>query len=92
VRRSEIDFYMAECFEFAHSDCVYQNACALKRMLIGATESFLRTLNKVTLRDLLPLHLQEQTESARESHIQAESAKRGMMLRSERLLQDHSKS
>jgi Rrf2 family nitric oxide-sensitive transcriptional repressor len=53
VRRSEIDFYMAECFDTNHGRCIYQNACMLQRMLVKATEAFLGSLDGVTLRDLL---------------------------------------
>ena len=53
VRRSEIDFYMAECFEGDHGRCVYQNSCVLQRVLIKATEAFLHSLDSITLKDLI---------------------------------------
>ena len=75
VRRSEIDFHMAECFESEHSNCVYQNACALKRMLAGATEAFLRALDNATLKDLLPLDLGTEGVGAGDGPVQAEDGR-----------------
>jgi len=53
VRRSESDFYMAECFEGDHGNCIYQNTCMLQRMLVQATEAFLGSLDGITLGDLM---------------------------------------
>ena len=53
VRTTETDFYMAECFDRANSECVYTSSCALKTVLRTATNAFLDVLDGVTLDGLI---------------------------------------
>ena len=53
VRNSETDFYMAECFDRAGNECVYNPSCILKGVLANATKAYLDVLDRQTLADLL---------------------------------------
>lgn len=53
VRKTETDFFMAECFEPGGSACLYASACALKGVLGAATRAYLSVLDGVTLADLV---------------------------------------
>ncbi|HAT32788.1 MAG TPA: BadM/Rrf2 family transcriptional regulator [Janthinobacterium sp.] len=53
VRSTENDFFMTECFAGGESGCAYTSACALKHVLVAATEAYLRVLDGVTLADLI---------------------------------------
>ncbi len=53
VRHSETDFYMAECFSPAGSNCQLAPACTLKGLLAGATAAYLKVLDGATLADMI---------------------------------------
>lgn len=53
VRRSETDFYMAECFDKDNNTCIYNPACVLKGVFAEATKAYLRVLDNVTLEQLV---------------------------------------
>ena len=53
VRATESDFYMAECFDLANSECIYTPSCALKGVLRTATAAYLDVLDAVTLDGLI---------------------------------------
>jgi Rrf2 family nitric oxide-sensitive transcriptional repressor len=53
VRRAEANFALVECFDPAHNHCCITPACTLKTVLYEALESFLTTLDRYTLADLL---------------------------------------
>jgi Rrf2 family nitric oxide-sensitive transcriptional repressor len=53
VRHSETDFYMAECFAPAGSNCHLMPSCALKGVLATATAAYLEVLDGKTLADLI---------------------------------------
>ena len=53
VRNTESDFYMAECFDRAHNQCVYTPSCVLKDVLRSATAAYLDVLDGVTLEGLI---------------------------------------
>jgi Rrf2 family nitric oxide-sensitive transcriptional repressor len=53
VRRTEPDFHLVECFDAATDTCPITPACALKHVLMDAQQSFLATLDRHTLADLL---------------------------------------
>ena len=53
VRRTETDFYMAECFNPGNVGCAYSASCALKGVLGAATVAYLKVLDGVTLADML---------------------------------------
>ena len=53
VRRTETDFYMAECFNPGNIGCAYSASCALKGVLGAATAAYLLVLDGVTLADML---------------------------------------
>jgi Rrf2 family transcriptional regulator, nitric oxide-sensitive transcriptional repressor len=53
VRHMEPDFHMAECFDPQKNSCPISPACGLIGVLHEATRSFLATLDKYTLEDLL---------------------------------------
>ena len=55
VRRSEPDFYMAECFDPANVSCNLAPSCALKGVLAKATMAYLDVLDGVTLAQLIAL-------------------------------------
>jgi Rrf2 family nitric oxide-sensitive transcriptional repressor len=53
VRIAENDFYMAECFDGESNQCIFNSACVLKGALIGATDAYLKVLDKFTLKQLI---------------------------------------
>ena len=53
VRITETDFFMAECFDRANSECVYIPSCELKVVLRMATDAYLDVLDGVTLDRLI---------------------------------------
>ena len=53
VRATETDFDMVECFKPATNACYLSSNCHLKSVLSQATQAFLRTLDGVTLADLV---------------------------------------
>ncbi len=53
VRKTETDFFMAECFDRTKNACVYSPNCALKGVLSSATAAYLEVLDGVTLANLL---------------------------------------
>ena len=54
VRRTENDFYMAECFNPDGAPCGLVKNCGLKSVLTDATAAYLAVLDGKTLADLLP--------------------------------------
>jgi len=54
VRQTERDFDMVECFDKARNTCRIDGLCGLKGALKRATDSYLATLDGVTLADLVP--------------------------------------
>ena len=53
VRRAEPTFRIAECFDAERNTCVIARVCSLKPVLNEALNSFLATLDRYTLADLL---------------------------------------
>ena len=53
VRRAEPNFRMAECFDKPKNTCIITPVCSLKPVLREALDSFLATLDRYTLADLL---------------------------------------
>lgn len=53
VRHMEPDFHIVECFDPQKNNCPITPACGLIGVLNEATRSFLATLDKYTLEDLL---------------------------------------
>jgi Rrf2 family nitric oxide-sensitive transcriptional repressor len=53
VRRAEPTFRIAECFDAERNTCVIAPMCSLKPVLKEALNSFLKTLDRYTLADLL---------------------------------------
>lgn len=53
VRQMEPDFHIVECFDPATNTCPITPACGLIGVLNEATKSFLSTLDKYTLEDLI---------------------------------------
>lgn len=53
VRQVESEFGVVPCLREGEAPCVIAPACRLKRLLAGATESFLGELDRHTLADLL---------------------------------------
>ena len=53
VRATETDFAMVECFETSSNQCRLSQHCQLQWVLDQATQSFLTTLDQVTLADLV---------------------------------------
>lgn len=53
VRKAEPTFRIAECFDAETSTCVIAPVCSLKPVLNEALNSFLATLDRYTLADLL---------------------------------------
>nr|WP_319565875.1 Rrf2 family transcriptional regulator [uncultured Rhodoferax sp.] len=53
VRATETDFAVVECFETSTNQCRLSRHCQLQRVLDRATQSFLSTLDEVTLADLV---------------------------------------
>jgi len=53
VRKTETDFFMAECFDRKKDQCAYLPSCELKEVLSSATAAYLDVLDGVTLDDLI---------------------------------------
>jgi Rrf2 family nitric oxide-sensitive transcriptional repressor len=53
VRQTEADFHLVECFDAERDTCPITPACALKNVLEEAQTSFLATLDRYSLADLL---------------------------------------
>ena len=53
VRKAEPTFRIAECFDAERNTCVIARVCSLKPVLNEALNSFLATLDRYTLADLL---------------------------------------
>ena len=53
VRKTETDFFMAECFDRKKDQCAYLPSCELKEVLRSATAAYLDVLDGVTLDDLI---------------------------------------
>ncbi len=53
VRIAESDFYMAECFDAEHQQCIFNSACVLKGALSAATDAYLGVLDQFTLKQLI---------------------------------------
>lgn len=57
VRKTEPNFYIAECFNKSNTSCVIIPICALKNMLFEARTNFLQTLDRYTVATaLIPGH------------------------------------
>lgn len=54
VRKTEPDFFIAECFDEATHDCMFSGSCALQHELGHAMDAFLKVLDGLTLADVLP--------------------------------------
>jgi len=53
VRKTEPNFYIAECFDNMNTNCVIIPICSLKKMLFEARTNFLQTLDRYTIADSL---------------------------------------
>jgi len=53
VRKAEPNLRIAECFDAEKNTCVIAPVCSLKPVLNEALDSFLTTLDRYTLADLL---------------------------------------
>ena len=53
VRKAEPNLRLAECFDRKTNTCRIAPVCALKAMLAEALESFLRTLDRYTVGDII---------------------------------------
>lgn len=53
VRRTEPDLHLVECFDPETDTCPITPACGLRSVLVEARRSFLGTLDRYTLADLL---------------------------------------
>ncbi|MFC4387734.1 RrF2 family transcriptional regulator [Gracilibacillus marinus] len=53
VRLMENDFYMLECFDGNHNQCVITSACHLKHAVAKAIAAFFQVLDGYTLEDLV---------------------------------------
>lgn len=53
VRLTEPDFNMVECFDEMHNRCALSPLCRLKNALAVATDAYLKTLDQLTLSDIL---------------------------------------
>ena len=53
IRKAEPTFRIAECFDAGRNTCVIAPMCTLKPVLKEALDSFLKTLDRYTLADLL---------------------------------------
>ncbi|CAM2156928.1 HTH-type transcriptional regulator NsrR [Pararobbsia alpina] len=53
VRTMEPDFHMVECFDTEHNECVITAACGLRAALSAALKSYLDTLSRLTIADLV---------------------------------------
>jgi Rrf2 family nitric oxide-sensitive transcriptional repressor len=54
VRQTEPDFFIAECFDHGHQDCIFSGSCVLQRKLGHAMRAFMEVLDGLTLADVLP--------------------------------------
>ena len=53
VRLTETDFNMVECFNKKNNNCKITNRCKLKHHLFKATDDFLKTLDGVSLSQVI---------------------------------------
>ncbi|CAG9622101.1 RrF2 family transcriptional regulator [Sutcliffiella rhizosphaerae] len=53
IRKTEEDFYIAECFNHQGNQCVISPVCSLKHILRQALEQFLSVLDQYTLQDIV---------------------------------------
>ncbi|KRB67853.1 RrF2 family transcriptional regulator [Noviherbaspirillum sp. Root189] len=53
VRLTEPDFNMVECFDETQNRCALSPMCVLKYALAAATDAYLKTLDRLTLSDIL---------------------------------------
>lgn len=53
VQKLEPNFFIAECFDTSNNKCVIAPACQLKKFLYEASTSFIQTLCKYTLHDVI---------------------------------------
>ncbi|KAB8136252.1 Rrf2 family transcriptional regulator [Gracilibacillus oryzae] len=53
IRLMENDFYMLECFDGEHNQCVITSACSLRHVVGNAMQAFFQVLEKYTLDDLI---------------------------------------
>ncbi|WP_456277375.1 Rrf2 family transcriptional regulator [Bacillus sp. AK128] len=53
IRKTEDDFYMAECFDPSKEGCIISPACKLKHVLHEAVDSYLSVLNEYSLADII---------------------------------------
>ncbi|WP_066195214.1 MULTISPECIES: RrF2 family transcriptional regulator [Gracilibacillus] len=53
VRLMENDFYLVECFDSEHNQCVITPVCKLRTALSEAIRAFFEVLNQYTLADLI---------------------------------------
>ena len=54
VRQTETDFNLVECFDEELNSCRISGHCRLKSVLQDAVDSYLHSLDRVTLADLIP--------------------------------------
>ncbi len=59
VRQAEPTLRLAECFDAKNNACIISPVCSLKPVLKEALSSFLTTLNRYTLADLLANGMEE---------------------------------
>ncbi|SES15152.1 transcriptional regulator, BadM/Rrf2 family [Gracilibacillus ureilyticus] len=53
IRLMENDFYMLECFDGGHNQCVITSACKLRHVIGSAMQAFFQILDSYTLDDLI---------------------------------------
>lgn len=53
IRTAESDFFIAECFDPRHNQCMLSPACGLQGVLQSAARDFLEVLDQNTLAGLL---------------------------------------
>lgn len=53
VQKLEPNFFIVECFDAANGKCVIAPVCQLKKILCEATNNFIQTLQKYTLKDVI---------------------------------------
>ena len=75
VRHAEPNLCLVECFDRETNTCPIAPACGLKTMLRDALESFLTTLDRYTLADVLTPAAQPRLESLLGIHPTAGTAK-----------------
>lgn len=69
IRSTEVDFFMAECFDHDINTCVYSASCVLKDVLNDATAAYLDVLDQVTLEDLLVRNGSVCSQSTKEKFV-----------------------